>query len=147
MGLFDSISKKMEENAEKRKQAKEVKQQEELMKVQKQHDDMIRDKYATTVADLTSKYKELQQKWKELKTEAEKTEAFKEVQKELQGMGLAVNNIIDVDNILMANEAAMVKYFDAVGRAAAYAALKMESFKKAAELQWDYRIQKEVTNE
>ena len=125
-------TKKLQEEEKKAKQ-----EEEELMKVQKQHDDMIRDKYATTVADLTSKYKELQQKWKELKTEAEKTEAFKEVQKELQGMGLAVNNIIDVDNILMSNEGAMVKYFDAVGRAAAYAALKMESFKKAAELQWD----------
>ena len=125
-------TKKLQEEEKKAKQ-----EEEELMKVQKQHDDMIRDKYATTVADLTSKYKELQQKWKELKTEAEKTEAFKEVQKELQGMGLAVNNIIDADNILMSNEGAMVKYFDAVGRAAAYAALKMESFKKAAELQWD----------
>ena len=125
-------TKKLQEEEKKAKEEEEA-----LMKAQNQHDDMIRDKYATTVADLTSKYKELQQKWKELKTEAEKTEAFKEFQKELQGMGLAVNNIIDVDNILMSNEGAMVKYFDAVGRAAAYAALKMESFKKAAELQWD----------
>ena len=125
-------TKKLEEEEKKAKE-----EEESLMKTQTQHDDMIRDKYATTVADLTSKYKELQQKWKELKTEAEKTEAFKEAQKELQGMGLAVNSIIDVDNILLSNEAAMVKYFDAVGRAAAYAALKMESFKEAAQLQWD----------
>lgn len=133
-------TKKLQEEEKKAKQEEEA-----LMKAQTQHDDMIRDKYATTVADLTSKYKELQQKWKELKTEAEKTEAFKEFQKELQGMGLAVNNIIDVDNILMSNEGAMVKYFDAVGRAAAYAALKMEAFKKAAELQWDLaQKQKEI---
>ena len=125
-------TKKLEEEEKKAKQEEEA-----LMKAQNQHDDMIRDKYATTVADLTSKYKELQQKWKELKTDTEKTEAFKEAQKELQGMGLAVNSIIDVDNILLSNEAAMVKYFDAVGRAAAYAALKMESFKEAAQLQWD----------
>lgn len=30
MGFFDNISKKMEENAEKRKLAKEVKQQEDV---------------------------------------------------------------------------------------------------------------------
>ena len=125
-------TKKLQEEEKKAKEEEEA-----LMKAQNQHDDMIRDKYASTVADLTSKYKELQQKWKELKTDTEKTEAFKEAQKELQGMGLAVNSIIDVDNILLSNEAAMVKYFDAVGRAAAYAALKMESFKKAAQLQWD----------
>lgn len=125
-------TKKLQEEEKKAKEEEEA-----LMKAQNQHDDMIRDKYASTVADLTSKYKELQQKWKELKTEAEKTEAFKDVQKELQGMGLAVNSIVDADNILLSNEGAMVKYFDAVGRAAAYAALKMKSFKKAAELQWD----------
>ena len=125
-------TKKLEEEEKKAK-----KEEEALMKAQNQHDDMIRDKYASTVADLTSKYKELQQQWKELKTEAEKTEAFKETKKALQDMGFAVNSIVDVDNILISNEGAMVKYFDAVGRAAAYAALKMEAFKKAAELQWD----------
>ena len=125
-------TKKLEEEEKKAKQEEEA-----LMKTQKEHDDMIRDKYASTVADLTSKYKELQQKWKELKTEAEKTKAFKDAQNALQDMGFAVNGIVDVDNILLANEGAMIKYFDAVGRAAAYAALKMEAFKKAAELQWD----------
>ena len=125
-------TKKLQEEEEKAK-----KEEEALMKAQNQHDDMIRDKYASTVADLTSKYKELQQNWKELKTEAEKTESFKKTQKALQDMGFAVNSIVDVDNILISNEGAMVKYFDAVGRAAAYAALKMEAFKKAAELQWD----------
>lgn len=125
-------TKKLQEEEKKAKEEEEA-----LMKAQNQHDDMIRDKYASTVADLTSKYKELQQNWKELKTEAEKTEAFKETQKALQDMGFAVNSIVDADNILISNEEAMVKYFDAVGRAAAYAALKMEAFKKAAELQWD----------
>ena len=125
-------TKKLQEEEEKAK-----KEEEALMKSQKEHDDMIRDKYASTVADLTSKYKELQQNWKELKTEAEKTESFKKTQKALQDMGFAVNSIVDIDNILISNEGAMVKYFDAVGRAAAYAALKMEAFKKAAELQWD----------
>ena len=125
-------TKKLQEEEEKAK-----KEEEALMKTQKEHDDMIRDKYASTVADLTSKYKELQQNWKELKTEAEKTESFKKTQKALQDMGFAVNSIVDIDNILISNEGAMVKYFDAVGRAAAYAALKMEAFKKAAELQWD----------
>ena len=133
-------TKKLQEEEKKAKQEEEA-----LMNTQKQHDDMIRDKYASTVADLTSKYRELQQKWKELKTEAEKTEAFKEAQKVLQDMGFAVNSIADADNILLANEEAMVKYFDAVGRAAAYAALKMEAFKKAAELQWDLaQKQKEI---
>ena len=125
-------TKKLQEEEKKAKEEEEA-----LMKAQNQHDDMIRDKYASTVADLTSKYKELQQKWKELKTEAEKTEAFKEAQKVLQDMGFAVNSIADADNILLANEEAMIKYFDAVGRAAAYAALKMEAFKEAAQLQWD----------
>ena len=133
-------TKKLQEEEEKAK-----KEEEALMKSQKEHDDMIRDKYASTVADLTSKYKELQQNWKELKTETEKNQAFKEAKKALQDMGFAVNSIVDVDNILLSNEGAMVKYFDAVGRAAAYAALKMEAFKKAAELQWDLaQKQKEI---
>ena len=125
-------TKKLKEEEEKAKREEEA-----LTKAQDRHSDMIRDKYVNTVADLTSRFKELQRKWRECKTEAEKNELIKQAQQDFHDFGTAVNSVIDAENVLITNEEAMLKYFDSVGNAAAYAALKMESFKKAAQLQWD----------
>lgn len=131
-------TKKLEEEEKKAK-----KEEEALMKAQKQHDDMIRDKYINTVADLRSKYDDLKDSYKQLKTEKEKTDWIKKHQKDFEQLGFAVKGVDDANKVLIDNADKMIEYFDLVGQAAALAALKIEAYQEAARLKL---LQKEHTS-
>ena len=131
-------TKKLEEEEKKAKQEEEA-----LMKTQNQHDDMIRDKYINTVADLRSKYDELKESYKQLKTEKEKTDWIKKHQEGFKQLGFAVEGVDDANKLLIDNADEMIEYFDLVGQAAALAALKIEAYKEAARLKL---LQKENTS-
>lgn len=131
-------TKKLEEEEKKAKQEEEA-----LMKTQNQHDDMIRDKYINTVADLRSKYDELKESYKQLKTEKEKTDWIKKHQEGFKQLGFAVEGVDDANKLLIDNADEMIEYFDLVGQAAALAALKIEAYQEAARLKL---LQKENTS-
>ena len=131
-------TKKLQEEEEKAKQEEEA-----LMKVQNQHDDMIRDKYINTVADLRSKYDELKESYKQLKTEKEKTDWIKKHQEGFKQLGFAVKGVDDANKLLIDNADEMIEYFDLVGQAAALAALKIEAYQEVVRLKL---LQKEHTS-
>ena len=131
-------TKKLQEEEEKAN-----KEEEALMKTQNQHDDMIRDKYINTVADLRSKYDELKESYKQLKTEKEKTDWIKNNQESFKQLGFAVKGVDDANKLLIDNADEMIEYFDLVGQAAALAALKIEAYQEAARLKL---LQKEHTS-
>ena len=131
-------TKKLEEEEKKAKQ-----EEESLMKTQTQHDDMIRDKYINTVADLRSKYDELKDSYKQLKTEKEKSDWIKKHQEGFKQLGFAVEGVDDANKLLIDNADEMIEYFDLVGQAAALAALKIEAYQEAARLKL---LQKEYTS-
>ena len=131
-------TKKLEEEEKKAKQ-----EEESLMKTQNQHDDMIRDKYINTVADLRSKYDELKESYKQLKTEKEKSDWIKNNQEGFKQLGFAVKGVDDANKVLIDNADEMIEYFDLVGQAAALAALKIEAYQEAARLKL---LQKEHTS-
>ena len=131
-------TKKLEEEEKKAK-----KEEEALMKAQNQHDDMIRDKYINTVADLRSKYDELKESYKQLKTEKEKSDWIKNNQEGFKQLGFAVKGVDDANKLLIDNTDEMIEYFDLVGQAAALAALKIEAYQEAARLKL---LQKEHTS-
>ena len=131
-------TKKLEEEEKKAKQ-----EEESLMKTQTQHDDMIRDKYINTVADLRSKYDELKDSYKQLKTEKEKSDWIKTNQEGFKQLGFAVKGVDDANKLLIDNADEMIEYFDLVGQAAALAALKIEAYQEAARLKL---LQKEHTS-
>ena len=131
-------TKKLEEEEKKAKQ-----EEESLMKTQTQHDDMIRDKYINTVADLRSKYDELKESYKQLKTEKEKSDWIKKHQEGFKQLGFAVEGVDDANKLLIDNADEMIEYFDLVGQAAALAALKIEAYQEAARLKL---LQKEHTS-
>ena len=131
-------TKKLEEEEKKAKQ-----EEESLMKTQNQHDDMIRDKYINTVADLRSKYDELKESYKQLKTEKEKSDWIKNNQEGFKQLGFAVKGVDDANKLLIDNADEMIEYFDLVGQAAALAALKIEAYQEAARLKL---LQKEHTS-
>lgn len=131
-------TKKLQEEEKKSKEEEEA-----LMKAQNQHDDMIRDKYINTVADLRSKYDELKESYKQLKTEKEKTDWVKNNQEGFKQLGFAVKGVDDANKLLIDNADEMIEYFDLVGQAAALAALKIEAYQEAARLKL---LQKEHTS-
>ena len=131
-------TKKLEEEEKKAK-----KEEEALMKAQNQHDDMIRDKYINTVADLRSKYDDLKNSYKQLKTEKEKSDWIKNNQEGFKQLGFAVKGVDDANKLLIDNADEMIEYFDLVGQAAALAALKIEAYQEAARLKL---LQKEHTS-
>ena len=131
-------TKKLQEEEKKAKQ-----EEESLMKTQTQHDDMIRDKYINTVADLRSKYDELKDSYKQLKTEKEKSDWIKNNQEGFKQLGFAVKGVDDANKLLIDNADEMIEYFDLVGQAAALAALKIEAYQEAARLKL---LQKEHTS-
>lgn len=131
-------TKKLQEEEEKAK-----KEEESLMKTQNQHDDMIRDKYINTVADLRSKYDELKDSYQQLKTEKEKSDWIKKHQEGFKQLGFAVKGVDDANKVLIDNADEMIEYFDLVGQAAALAALKIEAYQEAARLKL---LQKEHTS-
>ena len=131
-------TKKLQEEEKKAKEEEEA-----LMKAQNQHDDMIRDKYINTVADLRSKYDELKESYKQLKTEKEKSDWIKNNQEGFKQLGFAVKGVDDANKLLIDNADEMIEYFDLVGQAAALAALKIEAYQEAARLKL---LQKEHTS-
>ena len=131
-------TKKLEEEEKKAKQ-----EEESLMKVRNQHDDMIRDKYINTVADLRSKYDELKDSYKQLKTEKEKSDWIKNNQEGFKQLGFVVKGVDDANKLLIGNADKVIEYFDLVGQAAALAALKIEAYQEAARLKL---LQKEHTS-
>ena len=131
-------TKKLEEEEKKAKQ-----EEESLMKVRNQHDDMIRDKYINTVADLRSKYDDLKESYKQLKTEKEKSDWIKNNQEGFKQLGFVVKGVDDANKLLIGNADKVIEYFDLVGQAAALAALKIEAYQEAARLKL---LQKEHTS-
>lgn len=131
-------TKKLQEEEKKAKQEEEA-----LMETQNQHDDMIRDKYINTVADLRSKYDDLKKSYKQLKTEKEKSDWIKNNQEGFKQLGFAVKGVDDANKLLIDNADEMIEYFDLVGQAAALAALKIEAYQEAARLKL---LQKEHTS-
>ena len=131
-------TKKLQEEEKKAKQEEEA-----LMKAQNQHDDMIRDKYINTVADLRSKYDDLKNSYKQLKTEKEKSDWIKNNQEGFKQLGFAVKGVDDANKLLIDNADEIIEYFDLVGQAAALAALKIEAYQEAARLKL---LQKEHTS-
>lgn len=131
-------TKKLKEEEEKAKREEEA-----LTKAQDHHSDMIRDKYVNTVADLRSKYDDLKDSYKQLKTEKEKSDWIKKHQKDFEQLGFAVKGVDDANKVLIDNADEMIEYFDLVGEAAALAALKIEAYQEAARLKL---LQKEHTS-
>lgn len=131
-------TKKLEEEQKKAKQEEEA-----LTKAQDRHSDMIRDKYVNTVAELRSKYDDLKESYKQLKTEKEKSDWIKKHQKDFEQLGFAVKGVDDANKVLIDNADEMIEYFDLVGQAAALAALKIEAYQEAARLKL---LQKEHTS-
>lgn len=97
----------------------------------------INDEYYSSLnkslSDTIPKYIKLQTEWKNLRTEAEKTQWIKDNQDEFHNLGVEVNNIGDAENFLVKNTEAVKEAFMARARAAAMAAMAAKEYQLALE--------------
>ena len=75
--------------------------------------------------------KQLREEWKNLKTEAEKTQWIKDNKTEFDNLGISVNNVTDAENIFVKNTEAVLNALRLRAKAAAAQKLAEEQYEKA----------------
>lgn len=84
----------------------------------------------STYANLISKYEQLKDGWKNLRSEHEKTAWIKNNQSAFAELKIKVNGVSDAENIFQKNTGAVVEAFTRRAQAAAYAAKLTELYQK-----------------
>lgn len=84
----------------------------------------------STYANLITKYEQLKDGWKNLRSEHEKTAWIKNNQSAFAELKIKVNSVFDAENIFQKNTGAVVEAFTRRAQAAAYAAKLTELYQK-----------------
>ena len=87
--------------------------------------------YNQKLTETMGNYTKLQQEWKNLKSEGEKTQWIKDNENAFHELGYAINNTADAEKFFVDNEQAVIDSFNARAEAAAYAAQQVEIFNQA----------------
>ena len=136
--LYAFASKSDEATEAEKKRQKELensKRKTEMMEdVQKSYTSTL----ASTYAQLMTKYTELQASYKSLTSDMQRVQWIKTHQKELDELGLKVNNVKDAENVFNGNTDAIVEAFKARAKSAALAAKATALYTKQLELEQQY---------
>lgn len=89
------------------------------------------DSASTSYGENRVKLTQLQQGWKDLKTEQEKNEFIKNNKDEFDKLGVSVNNVGDAENLLVKNADAFITSMKLRAQATAYGALAAQEYAKA----------------
>ena len=138
VALYAFASKSDEATEAEKKRQKELensKRKTEMMEdVQKSYTSTL----ASTYAQLMTKYTELQASYKSLTSDMQRVQWIKTHQKELDELGLKVNNVKDAENVFNGNTDAIVEAFKARAKSAALAAKATALYTKQLELEENY---------
>ena len=136
--LYAFASKSDEATEAEKKRQKELensKRKTEMMEdVQKSYTSAL----ASTYAQLMTKYTELAASYKSLTSDMQRVQWIKTHQKELDELGLKVNNVKDAENVFNGNTDAIVEAFKARAKSAALAAKATALYTKQIELEQQY---------
>lgn len=136
--LYAFASKSDEATEAEKKRQKELensKRKTEMMEdVQKSYTSTL----ASIYAQLMTKYTELQASYKSLTSDMQRVQWIKTHQKELDELGLKVNNVKDAENVFNGNTDAIVEAFKARAKSAALAAKATALYTKQIELEQQY---------
>ena len=109
----------------------------EAEKAQREFDESLKQNYVSTYTDTLgstqAQFVLLQTEWKNLKTEAEKTEWLDKNKTKLESLIGTVDNITTAENIFVSNTANVQKAFELRAKAAASAQILEEAYKKQIE--------------
>ncbi len=96
--------------------------------------DTVKDAYENTLkstyANLMTKYEQLRQGWRSLRSEHEKMQWIKNNQSAFNELRIKIDNVADAESIFQRNTEAVVEAFDRRAKAAAYAAKLTELYQK-----------------
>ncbi len=96
--------------------------------------DTVKDAYENTLkstyANLMTKYEQLRQGWRSLRSEHEKIQWIKNNQSAFNELRIKIDNVADAESIFQRNTEAVVEAFDRRAKAAAYAAKLTELYQK-----------------
>lgn len=106
---------------------KELKQGTDLQKT-------YSDTFNQTFSSLIYTFRKLQTGWKQLKNDLEKTEFIKKNADEFKKLGVEVTGVKQAEDILVNNSQLFVKTLDLRAQAAAAAAVAMEAYKEAMDI-------------
>ena len=138
VALYAFASKSDEATEAEKKRQKELensKRKTEMMEdVQKSYTSAL----ASTYAQLMTKYTELAASYKSLTSDMQRVQWIKTHQKELDELGLKVNNVKDAENVFNGNTDAIVEAFKARAKSAALAAKATALYTKQIELEQQY---------
>ena len=136
--LYAFASKSDEATEAEKKRQKELensKRKTEMMEdVQKSYTSAL----ASTYAQLMTKYTELAASYKSLTSDMQRVQWIKTHQKELDELGLKVNNVKDAENVFNGNTDAIVEAFKARAKSAALAAKATALYTKQIELEQQF---------
>ena len=133
---FASSSDEATEAEKKRqKELENSKRKTEMMEdIQKSYTSTL----ASTYAQLMTKYTQLQTSYKSLTSDMQRVQWIKTHQKELDELGLKVNDVKDAENVFNNNTNAIVEAFKARAKSAALAAKAAALYSKQLELEENY---------
>lgn len=138
VALYAFASKSNEASEAEKKRQKELensKRKTEMMEdVQKSYTSTL----ASTYAQLMTKYTELAASYKSLTSDLQRVQWIKTHQKELDELGLKVNNVKDAENVFNGNTDAIVEAFKARAKSAALAAKATALYTKQIELEQQF---------
>ena len=96
--------------------------------------DTVKDAYENTLkstyANLMTKYEQLRQGWRSLRSEHEKMQWIKNNQSAFEELRIKIDSVADAESIFQRNTEAVVEAFDRRAKAAAYAAKLTELYQK-----------------
>ena len=110
----------------------EKKQQEELENQRKAAEEWKKS-IADSAAQVTTKYRLLQEQYKKLKTEHEKSKWIDENKSAFSQLGVAVNSVTDAEKVFVQNTAQMMDAFKKRAEAAAYQTKLTEAYSRLIE--------------
>lgn len=110
----------------------EKKQQEELENQRKAAEEWKKS-IADSAAQVTTKYRLLQEQYKKLKTEHEKSKWIDENKSAFSQLGIAVNSVTDAEKVFVQNTAQMMDAFKKRAEAAAYQTKLTEAYSRLIE--------------
>ena len=128
VALTEAINYLMNSNTQAAESAKNMASEEAKAAdaIQSAYDSTLK----STYANLITKYEQLKDGWKNLRSEHEKTAWIKNNQSAFAELKIKVNSVSDAENIFQKNTGAVVEAFTRRAQAAAYAAKLTELYQK-----------------
>lgn len=125
IAYWDEIAEKL--GFATKKQEEFNKQLEEQKQIEKER----RDAVSSSIATVISKYNLLQAKWRELKTQQEKTDWIRDNADAFSNLGLAITDVASAQDVLINKAEAVIRALTLQAEAAALQEIYQESYKEA----------------